>query len=74
MNVSKCRFSSHAFGKADAQKKSTTHNRLDDFFIEGEVKLKIVEVKGNTYCIDTRMTYIPFYKINDNEIIMLDSG
>lgn len=34
----------------------------------------IVEVKGNTYCIDTRMTYIPFYKINDNEIIMLDSG
>ena len=36
--------------------------------------MKIVEVKGNTYCIDTRMTYIPFYKINDNEIIMLDSG
>jgi hypothetical protein len=36
--------------------------------------LKILEVKGNTYCIDTGMTYIPFYKINENEIIMLDSG
>lgn len=36
--------------------------------------MKILEVKGNTYCIDTGMTYIPFYKINENEIIMLDSG
>ncbi|WP_373844636.1 MBL fold metallo-hydrolase [Clostridium sp.] len=34
----------------------------------------IKKVKGNTYCIDTGMTYIPFYKINDREIIMLDSG
>jgi hydroxyacylglutathione hydrolase len=36
--------------------------------------LEILEVKGNTYCIDTGMTYIPFYKINDEEIIMLDTG
>lgn len=36
--------------------------------------MKILEVKGNTYCIDTGMTYIPFYKINDKEIIMLDTG
>ena len=36
--------------------------------------MKIKEVKGNTFCIDTGMTYIPFYKINDEEIIMLDSG
>lgn len=36
--------------------------------------MKINQVKGNTFCIDTGMTYIPFYKINDKEIIMLDSG
>lgn len=34
----------------------------------------IKEIKGNTFCIDTGMTYIPFYKINHEEIIMLDSG
>lgn len=36
--------------------------------------MEIIKVKGNTFCIDTGMTYIPFYKINDEEIIMLDSG
>lgn len=36
--------------------------------------MKIIKVKGNTFCIDTGMTYIPFYKINDEEIIMLDTG
>lgn len=36
--------------------------------------MEIKEVKGNTFCIDTGMTYIPFYKVNDEEIIMLDSG
>lgn len=36
--------------------------------------MKIKQIKGNTFCIDTGMTYIPFYKINDEEIIMLDSG
>lgn len=36
--------------------------------------MNILKVKGNTYCIDTGMTYIPFYKINDEEIIMLDTG
>lgn len=36
--------------------------------------MEIKEVKGNTFCIDTGMTYIPFYKINEEEIIMLDSG
>ncbi|MCY6354235.1 MBL fold metallo-hydrolase [Clostridium sp. ZS2-4] len=34
----------------------------------------IQKVKGSTFCIDTGMTYVPFYKINDQEIIMLDSG
>lgn len=36
--------------------------------------MKIKKVKENTFCIDTGITYIPFYKINDEEIIMLDSG
>jgi len=36
--------------------------------------MEIIQAKGNTFCIDTGMTYIPFYKINDDEIIMLDSG
>lgn len=36
--------------------------------------MEIKKIKGNTFCIDTGMTYIPFYKINDEEIIMLDSG
>lgn len=36
--------------------------------------MDILKVKGNTYCIDTGMTYIPFYKINDEKIIMLDTG
>lgn len=35
---------------------------------------EIIHVKGNTFCIDTDMTYIPFYKVNEKEIIMLDSG
>ncbi|MGV8983358.1 MBL fold metallo-hydrolase [Clostridium sp.] len=36
--------------------------------------MKIKEIKGNTFCIDTGMLYIPFYKINQKEIIMFDSG
>lgn len=36
--------------------------------------MEIKKVKGGTFCIDTGMTYVPFYKINDEEIIMLDSG
>ena len=35
--------------------------------------MKIKKIKGNTFCIDTGMTYRPFYKINDEEIILLDS-
>lgn len=36
--------------------------------------MKIINIKGNTFCIDTGMTYIPFYKISERDIIMLDSG
>jgi hydroxyacylglutathione hydrolase len=36
--------------------------------------MEVKEIRGNTFCIDTGMLYIPFYKINDEKIIMLDSG
>ncbi|MEA4901410.1 MBL fold metallo-hydrolase [Desulfitobacterium sp.] len=36
--------------------------------------MEILQVKGNTYILDTGMTYIPFYKINNEEIILLDTG
>ena len=36
--------------------------------------MEFFHIKGNTYCIDTGMTYIPFYKLNDQDIILLDSG
>jgi hydroxyacylglutathione hydrolase len=36
--------------------------------------MEILQVRGNTFCFDTGMTYIPFYKINEEEIIILDSG
>ncbi|GAU78847.1 MBL fold metallo-hydrolase [Fusibacter sp. 3D3] len=36
--------------------------------------MEIINVFGNTYCIDTGMTYIPFYKLNEKEIVLLDSG
>lgn len=36
--------------------------------------MKLRKIKGNTFAIDTGMTYIPFYKINDKDIIMLDCG
>lgn len=36
--------------------------------------MEIKQIKDNTFYIDTGMTYIPFYKINDEEIIILDSG
>lgn len=36
--------------------------------------MEIKQIKGSTFCIDTGMSYIPFYKINDEEIILLDSG
>ncbi len=36
--------------------------------------MKIIKVKGNTYCIDVGMSYVPFYKINEKDIILLDTG
>ena len=36
--------------------------------------VEIIKIKDNTFCIDTGMTYIPFYKIDDENIIMLDTG
>lgn len=36
--------------------------------------MNVRSVKGNTYCIDTGREYIPFYKINNKDIVMLDTG
>jgi hydroxyacylglutathione hydrolase len=36
--------------------------------------LNIKNIRGNTFYIDTGSLYIPFYKVNDEEIIMLDTG
>lgn len=36
--------------------------------------MDIINIKRNTFCIDTGMSYIPFYKLNEKEIIMLDTG
>lgn len=36
--------------------------------------MSILNIKGRTYCFDTKNSFIPFYKINHKEIIMLDTG
>lgn len=36
--------------------------------------MNLIHVKNNTYCIDTGLSYVPFYKINERDIILLDSG
>src|SRR5688572_24031700 len=36
--------------------------------------MKVKQVKDNTYCIDVGISYIPFYKLNENDIILIDSG
>lgn len=36
--------------------------------------MKEFQIKGSTFCIDTGMTYLPFYKVTDTDIIMIDSG
>jgi len=41
---------------------------------KGEIYLEIIKIKGDTFCINTGMLYIPFYKINDEDIILLDTG
>ena len=36
--------------------------------------MNVKSVKGNTYCIDTGREYIPFYRINNKDIVMIDTG
>lgn len=36
--------------------------------------MEIKHIRGNTFYIDTGMSSLPFYKVNDEEIIMLDTG
>lgn len=46
-------------------------------FTQKGVKYLIMEIKhikGNTFIIETDLSLIPFYKIDDEEIILLDSG
>lgn len=36
--------------------------------------MEIIKVKGNTYAIDTGMSYLGFYKVTEHDIILIDSG
>lgn len=36
--------------------------------------MNYIQVKDNTYCIDVDSAYVPFYKLNEKDIILLDSG
>ena len=36
--------------------------------------MEIYNIKGNTYYFETKYSYIPFYKLNEIDIVMLDSG
>ncbi|WP_313339674.1 MBL fold metallo-hydrolase [Sedimentibacter sp.] len=36
--------------------------------------MNTIQVMGNTYCIDACNSYIPFYKLNEKDIILLDTG
>jgi glyoxylase-like metal-dependent hydrolase (beta-lactamase superfamily II) len=36
--------------------------------------MNIIQIKGNTFCFYTGTMHLPFYKINEEEIIMLDTG
>ncbi|MDN5351773.1 MAG: hydroxyacylglutathione hydrolase [Clostridiales bacterium] len=36
--------------------------------------MNLNHIKGNTYCIDTGMSSIPVYKLDDENVILLDTG
>ncbi len=36
--------------------------------------MEIIQVKGNTYVLDLGLLYLPFYKINQTDLILLDTG
>jgi len=36
--------------------------------------LNLHHIRGNTYAIETQMAYLPFYKLNERDIVLLDSG
>ena len=36
--------------------------------------MKVKQVKGNTYCIEAAISYIPFYKLNKKDIVLIDTG
>ena len=41
---------------------------------EDAVMLNIHHVRGNTFAIETGMAFLPFYQLNTQDIILLDSG
>ena len=36
--------------------------------------MEIIQVKGNTYVLDLGLLYLPFYKISQTDLILLDTG
>lgn len=40
----------------------------------GGKEMTIKRIKGNTYVIETSLSLIPFYKVSQSEIILLDTG
>ena len=36
--------------------------------------LKLHHVRGNTFALETEMAFLPFYRLNDREIVLLDTG
>ncbi len=57
-------------------KKKLLYNKIKIINTEniGGRWLNIQKIKGNTFCIDTQMADIPFYKIENKRIILLDTG
>lgn len=36
--------------------------------------MEIIQIKGNTYVLDLGLLYLPFYKINQTDLVLLDTG
>ena len=36
--------------------------------------LRIKRIYGNTWCLRTPLALLPFYKLNEREIVLIDSG
>ena len=36
--------------------------------------LNVFHILGDTWAIETELAYLPFYKLNDRDIVLLDAG